>query len=717
MIGLETNRIVYKGDGITKEFPFTFTVQEKTDMVVTLVHEDGTNEILTKDYFVDLDKKTVNYPGYAPGEEPAEAERPETLPVGAYLVLHRDIPITQETYLGDKWPWNVNEDELDKITMILQDLKSESDRHLTLSPEAEGVNVTLPSPKANMGFYWDETGTKLVEGLNPKAATEQAAASAAAASTSASAASVSEVNAKSSEEAAAESAKEASTYLDIVKANADAAKKSENAAKASETNAAASETAAKASEEAAKVSENEAGISEANAEESAAAAKTSEENAASAATAAATSAANAEASKMAASTSETNAAESAAQAEAEAEKLKNTLNYKGSVATYSELPENPENGDMWSVQAEDTTHGIAAGGNVIWNGTAWNVLSGDMSLYAKTADEQGDVTNVTATDATITITKKSGATSTATINNVASATKASQDASGNIITSTYAKVTDLATVATSGDFNDLSNNTINDILPKTAASHNSIYRGKDLTSYFNSGGMSTAIAAGTFDDIFPGDYITKSVTVNGTTYSNVKWLVADLDYHLHRGDAETTAHHVVMIPENNLGTSYMNSTNTTAGGYQGSYMWKTTIPLYVTGIVNAFGSTHVLEHDEILTNAMNANNASSAGMGWTGSAYWDWNGTPTPWQTVKVNIPNQAMMYGNHPLASSGREEGDCNKQLAIFRYGQNFTRVKWCWLRDVATSSTFADASDYGNASTYNASGVGGVRPYFLLR
>ena len=273
----------------------------------------------------------------------------------------------------------------------------------------------------------------------------------------------------------------------------------------------------------------------------------------------------------------------------------------------------------------------------------------------------------------------------------------------------------LATVATTGNFNDLSNNTINDILPKTAAAHNSIYRGKDLTSYFTSGGMSTAIAAGTFDDIFPGDYITKSVTVNGTTYSNVKWLVADLDYHLHRGNTETTAHHVVMIPENNIGTSYMNSTNTTAGGYQGSYMWKTTIPLYVTGIVNAFGSTHVLEHKESLTNAMNANAASAAGAGWTGSAYWDWSGSP--WQAVKVNIPNQAMMYGNHPMASSGQEEGDCNKQLAIFRYGQNFTRANWCWLRDVATSSLFASARSYGLAYNDGASDVGGVRPYFLLR
>ena len=271
---------------------------------------------------------------------------------------------------------------------------------------------------------------------------------------------------------------------------------------------------------------------------------------------------------------------------------------------------------------------------------------------------------------------------------------------------TFVNKNSLAAVATSGE--------INDLLPKTAAAHNSIYRGKDLTSYFNNGGMTKAIAAGTFDDIFPGDYITKSVTVNGTTHSNVKWLVADLDYHLHRGNTETTAHHVLMIPENNIGTSYMNSTNTTAGGYQGSYMWKTTIPLYVTGIVNAFGSSHVLEHKELLTNNMNANNASAAGAGWVGGAYWDWSGSP--WQAVKVNIPNQAMMYGNRPFASSGQEEGDCNKQLAIFRYGQNFTRANWCWLRDVASSSGFADAGAHGHADAGDASDVGGVRPYFLL-
>ena len=191
MIGAEVNRIVYKGDGITTSFPYTFTVLEKADIVVTLVDKESKKKTLTSDYFIDMDKKEITYPGYAPGEEPAEAERPPVLPAGWYLVIQRKTKIDQKTSLGDKWPFDVTEDALDKITRILQDLDTDSKRHLKISVEASGIDPMLPSPKANMGFYWDETGTKLVEGLNPKAASESAAASSAAAARSAAAASAS----------------------------------------------------------------------------------------------------------------------------------------------------------------------------------------------------------------------------------------------------------------------------------------------------------------------------------------------------------------------------------------------------------------------------------------------------------------------------------------------------------------------------------------------
>jgi len=75
------------------------------------------------------------------------------------------------------------------------------------------------------------------------------------------------------------------------------------------------------------------------------------------------------------------------------------------------------------------------------------------------------------------------------------------------------------------------------LVEKNAGAHNSIYRGKDITDLFYDGTLSKQIAAGTFDDIFIGDYII------GKT-SGRKYLVADINYRLHMGDTECTGLHI-----------------------------------------------------------------------------------------------------------------------------------------------------------------------------
>lgn len=63
--------------------------------------------------------------------------------------------------------------------------------------------------------------------------------------------------------------------------------------------------------------------------------------------------------------------------------------YRGSVNTYAELPVNGKAvGDVYNVVTADASHGIKAGDNVVWNGNAWDNLSGvvDLSAYIKAAD-------------------------------------------------------------------------------------------------------------------------------------------------------------------------------------------------------------------------------------------------------------------------------------------------------------------------------------------
>lgn len=66
--------------------------------------------------------------------------------------------------------------------------------------------------------------------------------------------------------------------------------------------------------------------------------------------------------------------------------LTTVYQYKGSVATYANLPTTGQKvGDVWNVETADPDHGIKAGDNVAWDGAQWDALGGnhDLSGYAQ----------------------------------------------------------------------------------------------------------------------------------------------------------------------------------------------------------------------------------------------------------------------------------------------------------------------------------------------
>lgn len=69
--------------------------------------------------------------------------------------------------------------------------------------------------------------------------------------------------------------------------------------------------------------------------------------------------------------------------------------YKGTKATYSDLPASGnKTGDVWNITNADPTHDVKAGDNVVWNGSAWDVLSGVMDLsnyFNKSNDDADDI--------------------------------------------------------------------------------------------------------------------------------------------------------------------------------------------------------------------------------------------------------------------------------------------------------------------------------------
>ena len=266
--------------------------------------------------------------------------------------------------------------------------------------------------------------------------------------------------------------------------------------------------------------------------------------------------------------------------------------------------------------------------------------------------------------------------------------------------------------------------TIYDLVPDGAASHRNFYRGKDITAAFNAGTVSTNIANGTFRDIFPGDYITKQITVprilkaDGTTEYiaqktyTVNFVIADLDIWLNRGDTATTAHHVAIVPQSVVFNSCMNESNVTTGGYAGSFMNTNVMPAFATGLQNAFGASHLISFRIGLSNGVTTTTASASHPYWTGTSNW-WGA----WTSEICCLMSEGMVHGQSPNHSAAMDETMCG-QFAAFRLNSNlvYNRQNY-WLSDVVSSAYFAFVNGYGYAGASHASTVRGVRPFALLR
>lgn len=78
-------------------------------------------------------------------------------------------------------------------------------------------------------------------------------------------------------------------------------------------------------------------------------------------------------------------------------KISSVYSYKGSKATYAELPSDAAAGDVWNVEEARDNH--PAGTNWAWTGTAWDALGGAIDLSAYYNKTQADAAIAAAVDA------------------------------------------------------------------------------------------------------------------------------------------------------------------------------------------------------------------------------------------------------------------------------------------------------------------------------
>lgn len=235
-------------------------------------------------------------------------------------------------------------------------------------------------------------------------------------------------------------------------------------------------------------------------------------------------------------------------------------------------------------------------------------------------------------------------------------------------------------------------------IASNGGAHNSIFRGKNLGSSVTSE-QYAAIAAGTFDDLFIGDYW----VINSKT-----WRIAAFDYYRNKGYNPCSTHHVVIVPDNLLYNIRMNSEKTTTGGYAQSEMYLTGLNDAKDLINSAFGQAHIMDHEVFLCNVVTDGYESNRS-----------------WFRNTVKLMTECNVYGGriYGNAINGTNLPNMatldNSQYPLFALAPEFICSKGqYWLQDVANATNFACVAAYGYAWSSAANiTYSYVRPAFSIK
>lgn len=266
-------------------------------------------------------------------------------------------------------------------------------------------------------------------------------------------------------------------------------------------------------------------------------------------------------------------------------------------------------------------------------------------------------------------------------------------------------------------------------LPDSAASHNAIFRGEDLTSKYTVDQICERISSGTFEDLYIGDYFDITFTNPSGSEEQMRCILAAFDYYYHPyGYSGTNQHHALIVPKNCVSGYYAINTDyenyPSEKGFTKSTMFTTTLPSFVTPLQTALNN-HIIQHKNYFVSALNADGASAAGAGMTGYAS-SWSNTAT-----YLSLLSEVQVYGTQVWSSSPYNVGCDTGQLPLFAFDKTAKLAgtgggvqdkgaedwyNYWWLRDLVSARYFAHVGSLGVA-TYTVALLGyGLRPLFLI-
>lgn len=225
------------------------------------------------------------------------------------------------------------------------------------------------------------------------------------------------------------------------------------------------------------------------------------------------------------------------------------------------------------------------------------------------------------------------------------------------------------------------------------------FRGKLLGDSITTAQVA-AIRNGSFDDFYIGDYW----ILGGNT-----WRVVDINYYTQVGQNYQITNHLVVMPDTGLLSSYINSSDSTLGGWRYSYMRNNNWGTIWNYIHPALGQNNVVAFFSSMSDGVDVN---------TGTV------TSTRIEGGRHELPTEIQIFGHRILQSFSdnlwySKTTNEYTQFSLFRMNRNFIRTTngvGYLLRDVVGSDAYAGVDGTGAPILRVASHYADVRPVVLI-
>lgn len=222
----------------------------------------------------------------------------------------------------------------------------------------------------------------------------------------------------------------------------------------------------------------------------------------------------------------------------------------------------------------------------------------------------------------------------------------------------------------------------------------------DVTADFDNGTLSQKIAANDLSDYDLGMQIKKTITVDSTSYTaHIIFAHANAFYGYSNYAMVDTPNIACIVYVEGYVSKWNDSS--TSGGYTASAL-RTATQKVVTALKTALGSSHMVSHNVLLSNAVTSGKSSS--WAWVNDSYGE--------------ALSAAQLCGVNP-SGSYFDTGEAYEQLALARLvrpNQIFGNV-WLWFRDVLTASDAASLYGSGRLNDGSVSSALHVVPLILLK